>query len=273
MDNIENNENSIIEQEENQKTEAQEEDKIPSDLEICDYRSGILLKLILLFVFLVCVALTTPVLLQNTHKPAIYLYSEKPTQVSIKLDKTIKYDITIPKYKKGWRVQTEPNGIIKDLQPKYTKCSKLPDTFGFEYAKKACKENQYPYIYWDGIELTKPIPKKDYGFIVKKEHIEAFLTAKADELKFNEAEKKEFVRYWSKTALDKNWKKYKIYFLQNEEVQTLYPLYVEPTPDSLNRVQIIISKAKRKDNPSSQTLKPIERKGLTLVEWGGSILK
>ncbi len=112
MDNIENNENSLIEQEENQETEAQEEDKIYS------YRSGILLKLILLFVFLVFVTLNIiPAFLQNTHKPAIYLYSEKPTQVSIKLDKTIKYDITIPKYKKGWKVQTEPNGIIKDLQP------------------------------------------------------------------------------------------------------------------------------------------------------------
>ncbi len=249
---------------------------IPTEEEVIKYRKHLAFFLtgFLSFLFTCCVfiLLIAPFFIY-TSKPAIYLYSENPTQVSIKLDKTIKYDITIPKYKKGWKVQTEQNGIIKDLQPKYTKCSKLPDTFGFEYAKKACEENKYPYIYWDGIELTKPIPKKDYGFIVKKEDIESFLTAKADELKFNEAEKKEFVRYWSKTALDKNYKKYKIYFLQNEEVENLYPLYVEPMPESINRVQIIISKAKRKDKPSSQNLKPIERKGLTLVEWGGSIIK
>ncbi len=247
---------------------------IPTEEEVCNYRKKLMTFLmgILSFLILSAIVIIMTVPTMN-HKPAIYLYSEKPTQVSIKLDKTIKYDITIPKYKNGWRVQTEQNGIIKDLQPKYTKCSKLPDTFGFEYAKESCEINQYPYIYWDGMQLTKPIPKKDYGFIVKKEDIETFLTAKADELKFNEAEKKEFVRYWNKTALDKNWKKYKIYFLQNEEVQNLYPLYVEPTPESINRVQIIISKAKRQDKPYPQTLKPIERKGFTLVEWGGSIIK
>lgn len=249
---------------------------IPTEEEVIKYRKHLAFFLTgflsFLFTCVLVIFLIAP-FFTYTSKPAIYLYSEKPTQVSIKLDKTIKYDITIPKYKNGWKVQTEQNGIIKDLQPKYTKCSKLPDTFGFEYAKESCEINQYPYIYWDGMQLTKPITKKDYGFIVKKEDMETFLTAKADELKFNEAEKKEFVRYWSKTSLNKKWKKYKIYFLQNEEVQNLYPLYVEPAPDSINRVQIIISKAKRQDKPYPQTLKPIKRKGFTLVEWGGSITK
>ena len=140
----------------------------PTEEEVCNYRKKLMTFLmgILSFLILSAIVIIMTVPTMN-YKPAIYLYSEKPTQVSIKLDKTIKYDITIPKYKKGWRVQTEQNGIIKDLQPKYTKCSKLPDTFGFEYAKKACEENKYPYIYWDGIELTKPIPKKDYGFLYK----------------------------------------------------------------------------------------------------------
>lgn len=210
----------------------------------------------------------------NTYKPAIYLYPEKTAKVSVKLDKTIKYKNVIPKYKNGWFVEVEPNGDIRDLQPKYTKCSSLPhDEFGFEYSKQACEINKYPYIYWDGVQIAKPLPKKDVGFIVKNEEIEQFLGLKADEMGFLETEKSEFVRYWTKKIQDKNWKFVKIYFLQNEEVDDYLPIYVEPKPVNSNRVQIVISKAKKNEKIQAQKLIPFKRDGYTLVEWGGIISK
>ena len=45
MENIDNNENSLIEQEKNQETEAQDEEKIPFDNEIYHFRAGILMKI------------------------------------------------------------------------------------------------------------------------------------------------------------------------------------------------------------------------------------
>ncbi len=244
-----------------------------SKQEIVKFRNVIIGLLFAAIVFswvlLFCIMYLTPT---TTRKPAIYLYPEKTTQISVKLDKTIKYNNVIPKYKKGWFVEAEPNGYLRDLQPKYTKCSKLPyKEFGFEYSKQACEINKYPYIYWDGVQLVKPLPKKEVGFIVAKNDIESFLTARADEMKFLETEKSEFVRYWKKQMQDTNWKNFKVYFLQNEEVDDYYPIYVEPKPVSSNRVQIIISKAKKNEKLPAQTLVPFNRDGYTLVEWGGII--
>ncbi len=208
------------------------------------------------------------------YKPAIYLYPENTTQISVKLDKTIKYKNVIPKYKNGWYVEAEPNGVLRDLQPKYTNCEKLPyKEFGFEYSKQACEINKYPYIYWDGVQVVKPVPKKNEGFIVKSENIEDFLSKKADELNFNKEEKVEFVRYWNKKVKNTGWKQVKIYFLQNEDVENYLPLYIDPRPDNINRVEIVITKAKKNEKIKEQTLIPFNRSGYTMVEWGGMILR
>ena len=131
--------------------------------------------------------------------------------------------------------------------------------------------NKYPYIYWDGVQITKPLPDKKEGFLVKRADIDTFLNEKADALKMNEAEKSEFTRYWSKKMKDKKWKYYRVYFLQNDEVNDYLPLYVNPKPDNSNRVQIIIRRGNKNMNLPAQKLMPIERKGFTLVEWGGVI--
>ena len=249
---------------------------IPTDEEIFKFR-----KKLIVFLLSSCILTTTtiivalmivPTLMNNTGKAAIYLYPQETIEISIKLDKSIKYNNVIPQYKNGWLVEAEPNGYLRDLQPQYTKCKKLPyKEFGFEYSKHACEINKYPYIYWDGIQIKKPLPDKEYGFVVKTENIDKFLSQKADEMLFNETEKKEFVRYWSKTTKEKNWKYVKIYFLENEEVENYLPIYIEPKPENSNRIQIIIKKAKKNDKLEPQKLIPIKRDGYTLVEWGGII--
>ena len=210
----------------------------------------------------------------QVKKPAIYLYPEKTTQINVKLDKSIEYKTTVPNYnKKGWNVEAEPTGTLRDLQPQYTKCSKLPKKqYGLEYAREACGVNKYPYIFWDGTPKAK-VPQKSTGFIVKKEDIALFLAGKADEMKFNTNEKTDFVKYWAKEMHDTNWDYFKVYFLQNEDVDMYMPIYIEPKPVSLNRIEIIISKGKKNAKIEPQTLLPINREGFTVVEWGGLINK
>ena len=209
-------------------------------------------------------------------KPAIYLYPEIAQKIEIKLDKTIKYKTVIPKYNKktGWVVEAEPTGIIRDLQPKFTDCKKLPNKeFGLEYSLEACQINKYPYIYWDGVQLAKPLPNKQVGFHVKRDDIVSFLTAQADVFGMNTNEKKEFVRYWSKQMQDTDWKYFRVYFLQNEEVDNYLPISVNPVPKNSNRLQIIIRKAEKRAKIEEQKLIPFNRDGYTLVEWGGMIKK
>ena len=165
---------------------------------------------------------------------------------------------------------TNKDGSITDLNPVITDCSKLPDGFGFEYAKSACKANNYPYIYWDGKPL-RPLPEKLLGWSVKKENIEKFLSQKADEIGMNDSEKSEFVRYWTKTVTDYPATDFRIYFLQNEEVDEYVKLKVKPKPESWNRIQIVITPTRPNTNSTPYELKKIKRQGLTLVEWGGVI--
>ena len=206
------------------------------------------------------------------YKPAIYLYPDKEQKVEIKLAKSIKYLNTIPNYHKGWVVMAKPTGILYDLQPQYTDCEKLPfDKFGFEYSKKACENNTYPYIFWDGVQITKPLPQKDVGFIVKKEEIEDFLNDSADALKMNKDEKAEFMSYWTNMMREKGYENFRVYFFQNEEVDDYLPIKVSPKPKSSNRVQIVINQAQEDEQIEPQELIPFIREGFTLVEWGGVI--
>lgn len=207
-----------------------------------------------------------------TSKPALYLYPDKEQKIEVKLDKSIKYLNVIPNYHNGWVVMAKPTGILYDLQPQYTNCDELPyNEFGFEYSKKACEVNAYPYIFWDGVQLMKPLPNKELGFIVSKDEIDNFLNDKADIMKFNSDEKAEFVSYWSYRMKGTGWDNFRVYFLQNEEVDEYLPIKVSPKPTSSNRIQIIISKAEGNEEIGEQPLIPIARTGFTLVEWGGVI--
>ena len=207
-------------------------------------------------------------------KPAIYLYPEQETNINIKLDNKIKLEIDIPKYVqlKGWNVKAYPNGKIVDLQPEYTNCDKLNSTqFGLEYAKSACKNNDYPYVYWDGIQTAKPIPTKNQGWIVDKKDLPDFLAEKLEYVGFNKAEKEEFLRYWTKKLSNND--KYFIYFLQGKDVDDYLPMQVTPKPDSINRFYILAKPVNStKADLQPQKLDKFKRKGFTLVEWGGSVL-
>lgn len=51
------------------------------------------------------------------------------------------------------------------------------------------------------------------------------------------------------------------------------PLQFSKNPDTLIRIMMDIKPLKEKINVTEQQLKKVERKGYTIVEWGGRILK
>ncbi len=214
----------------------------------------------------------------SVRKPAIYLYPKTPAIINIKLAKSILLDTNIPRYvkNKGWKVLAHPNGTLNDYQVEYTNCDDFTgNEFGFEYAKNACFTNVYPYIYWDGIQTAKPLPISRNGWIIKKDDIQEFLSKKLDNLKFNQKEKYDFLKYWGTILANNQAKFYFIYFIQNEAVDKYLSMKVSPRPDSSNRLYMVVKELKTdatfEINP--QKLKPIERKGFTLVDWGGILIK
>lgn len=207
-------------------------------------------------------------------KPAIYLYSDNlPKMVNVRLDYFVITKNTVPqKYLNSWKVIAHKDGHLTDLQPEKTNCKSLPATFGFEYAQSACEINKYPYIYWDGDKFIKQVPKKLLGWSIKKENIKEFLTQKANEIGMNTAEKTEFVRYWSEIISNYPATDFRIYFLQNEEVDDWIKLDISPKPDSWNRIEVVFTPIQPNTHSTPYALKKIKRQGFTMVEWGGIIV-
>lgn len=205
-------------------------------------------------------------------KPVIYLYPEQPTEVQLSFLKPIQFETDIPKYRDGWHVLAQPNGQLTDLQPEATDCSQLDATrFGSEYAESACKSRSYPYLYWSGNSNSGAYPSAEEGWIVKRAELSSFFDDKLAVMGFTAQEINDFKEYWVPTMSIKDAPYFKISFFQTQQVNQLFPMAVQPRPDSILRMFMdytpLTSKPERL--PVPQQFQPVQRTGFTLVEWGG----
>ncbi len=178
------------------------------------------------------------------RKPIIYLYPEKPIDVSIFLHLNKSTLTTVyPKFlsQNQWKVQAYPNGDI------------------------LIGNKKYPYLFW---EADSYIPQNfDKGFIVKAEEAENFLEEKLKILGLNDKESCDFITYWL-PVLKKN--KISLCSFQNEEFFKNFEMKIEPKPDSILRIFLSIKKLDKIIDIEEQQLEKFERKGFTVVEWGGT---
>lgn len=176
-------------------------------------------------------------------KPIIYLYPEKPTTVAVKVTlKNGKFSNVYPKFTKEntWECAAEPSGKI---------------TIG----KRA-----YPYLFWEADAYPKF--NFDQGFVVASENAIQFLEEKLQILGLNEKEMTDFITFWL-PALNKNGVSQCTF--QVEEYEKECEMTVEPKPETVIRVFMTIRKVGTDFKCPEQVLKPVERKGFTVVEWGG----
>ena len=177
-------------------------------------------------------------------KPVIYLYPEKPMDVSVQLDiKDSKFTSVYPRFngKHTWKVHAEPNGDL------------------------TIKNKKYPYLFWEAQSYRSQ--ETNEGFIVSDENAEAFLEEKLKILGLNEKEATDFITFWLPVLLRN---KLSLCSFQSEKFFKNFELNVTPKPDSLIRVFLTIKKLDEVVNVKEQNLKAVERTGFTVVEWGGS---
>ena len=178
-------------------------------------------------------------------KPVIYLYTEKPLDVTINLNiNKSSFTTVYPKFtsKNKWKLRANPNSeIIID-------------------------NKKYPYLFWEAESYIA----QDFikGFVVKAEDAESFLEEKLKILGLNERESCDFITFWLPVLL-KN--KLSLCSFQTEEFFKNFEMKVEPKPDSVLRVFLSIKKIDDVMNIEEQALPNFERKGFTVVEWGGSL--
>jgi hypothetical protein len=203
----------------------------------------ILLPLIVIIVFLVYLGLDEA---PKSAKPVIYLYPTSEQTVSVKLDYKGKLTCTYPEYKDGWEVNAQPNGTLTNF----------------------LDNRQYSYLYWEGISPNKWDMSK--GFVVKGSDTKNFLQEKLEYLGLTPKEYNEFIVYWL-PIMQEN--RYNLITFAGEEYENIAPLKINPKPDSILRIMMLFKPLDKPVSIEEQQLKPFERKGFTVVEWGGTKVK
>ena len=121
-------------------------------------------------------------------------------------------------------------------------------------------------LYWEGKNDVKHDLTE--GFIVEGKNAASFLEEKLEILGLNPREKQEFIIYWL-PELEANGLNY-IRFETKEQIDEDMPLIVEPKPDIVIRIMMVIKKINKPIEVKQQELTKVERKGFTVVEWGGT---
>ena len=177
----------------------------------------------------------------------IYLYPEKSMNISVQLNlkENNKFTNVYPKFNGNntWNVIAKPNGDI------------------------LIKNKTYPYLFWEAESYNSQ--ETNEGFMINKENAEKFLEEKLDILGLNEKEKTDFITYWLPVLLRN---KISLCSFQTKKFFDTIELNVTPKPDSMIRIFLAIKKLDEPVNIKEQKLESVERKGFTVVEWGGSKL-
>jgi hypothetical protein len=181
-------------------------------------------------------------------KPIIYLYPTTKTDIYFQLDFKGKLQTTFPKINEGWKVTAYPDGKIFD---------KNTNRF-------------YNSLFWDGSQsFAKNHYQYQNGFSVKKENLISFLIEKLEFMGLNTTETNDFVQFWL-PSLEKNELNF-IHFYQNEEYEKHFSKNnIEPRPTTEIRIFMEFYGTKEMKNLPEQLLYSTDRKGFTVIEWGGA---
>ena len=181
------------------------------------------------------------------YKPVIYLYPEKETKVSVKVNIDGKLTCTYPEHGEGgWQNFTaKPDGTLISPDGK-----------------------EYYCLYWEGVSAMTPDFSR--GFCVKGEDTAAFLADILPQIGLSAREANEFIIYWL-PILQEN--EYNLISFQNEAYTSAAELEITPTPDSILRVFMAVKPLDAPVEIAPQEFEGFRRSGFTAVEWGGGIIE
>ena len=186
-------------------------------------------------------------------KPAIYLYPQKDTYISVELEIDGQLTQTIPFYDDGWYVLGKPNGDIFDMRDGYI------------------QDIPYDYLFWEAETDLSGLELPDQGWVVAKGNLETWFSENLPLLGLNEKEKLQFMEYWMDRLTSHPY--YEIKLLSSEFLAEHATLIINPQPDTLIRVIFFfrpldepMDEAKALEPPVIDTPK---REGFVVLEWGG----
>jgi len=177
-------------------------------------------------------------------KPVIYLYPETRQEVTVKLNFNGKLRATYPQYKNAWNVVADPQGNLTDV------------TSG----------HSYQYLFYDGLADVNNDPFTQ-GFTVNNDSLIPFLQHSLAYVGLNQKEYNDMISFW---IPEMNEKKFcLVRFRVGNDCNEISSLAISPQPKTEIRVMIEFITTDEFIPLKKQVLPHYERKGFTVVEWGG----
>jgi hypothetical protein len=180
-------------------------------------------------------------------KPVIYLYPTTEQKVSVKLAPVGGFSVTEPAYNSGWDVIAKPTGELLNLADKKI----------------------YPYLFWEGRGGIYQTPDK--GWVIAQKDVHSFLVEKLKALGLNTKESADFMEFWEPKMQGSPY--YFVTFMGNNAMNQIAPLNVTPAPDTVIRILMDFQPLNKKISVQGFDIRTPERKGFTVVEWGGVLRK
>jgi len=177
-------------------------------------------------------------------EPIIYLYPTVAQRVHVEAKPLHSVNASIPPYRAGWDVLARPSGELTGVTDRKT----------------------YSYLFWEGLSSISPM--REEGFVIPQEKVAGFLERMLPRLGLTERESKDFRDAWLPRFHNAPY--YFITFLPRETIDRLAPLVVTPKPDVVIRVLMDFRPLRASEPVQAPDLPtPPERRGFTVVEWGG----
>jgi hypothetical protein len=186
----------------------------------------------------------------RVDKPILYLYPEKQTEISLQVNFKGQLDFTYPPYKNGWRVTARPDGTLIDKND----------------------GREHHYLFWDGkMQFGKAHTIYSNGFVVHKDSLVAFFQKHLPLMGLKPHEYNDFIVFWTPLMQKNEWNF--VHFRTGAAYDSISTNAINPKPDTEIRIFMEFAKVvKSFDIPAQEIITP-ERKGFTLVEWGGAELE
>ncbi|MFH1088457.1 MAG: hypothetical protein V1719_01285 [Patescibacteria group bacterium] len=181
--------------------------------------------------------------LAECGKPVIYLYPEKRTKVSVKVEPQGGLSYSVPEYKDGWEVWAEPTGKLTEI----------------------LTNQVYPYLFWEGRGGLYQSPEQ--GWVVKQSEVSKFLDDKLGKFGLIAQEIADFKEFWLPRMQDAPY--YFIGFWDTPVMNVLAPLSITPQPNTVMRILMDFKPLNQPISVKEPEIITHQRKGFTVVEWGG----
>ncbi len=180
-------------------------------------------------------------------KPVIYLYPERPLEVSVRVNPPGGVIKSEPAYGEGWTVTASPKGRLVTRDGR-----------------------AHRYLFWESGLTEKPAPLTE-GFVVPRAELPKFLEHSVQMLGLDARETADFMEFWLVRMSAKPWAA--VRFVPREEIDLAAPLEVSPAPDSVIRVLVDFRGLEAPVMLRPQVLTPAKRSGFAVVEWGGLLYR